>query len=77
MRVTIDQTSLSQPEQKGQPGGLAIQEQAERKAFEKDFIIQVIKRAQEEWESFCTDDFAALVEHVHFVRYCQDTSGWG
>src|SRR6266699_433790 len=52
--MTIDQTSPPQPKQRGQPETLTIQdqEQEEREAFEEDFVVQVIKRAEEEWETF-------------------------
>ena len=50
--MTRDQTSLSQPKQKDQSRVLAVQDQEDRKAFEEDFVIQVAKRAKEEWETF-------------------------
>src|SRR6266699_192927 len=52
--MTMNQTSLSQPKQKDQPAALAEQdqEQEEREAFEEDFVIQVVKRAKEEWKTF-------------------------
>src|SRR6266571_6536760 len=47
-----DQMSLLQPKQKDQSRVLAVQDQEDRKAFEEDFVIQVAKRAKEEWETF-------------------------
>src|SRR5260370_27634102 len=52
--MTGDLTLLPQPKQKDQPGTLAVQnqDQEDGKEFEEDFVIQVIKHAKEEWETF-------------------------
>src|SRR5438876_15102 len=53
-RMTMSQMSPSQPNQKDQSAVLAVQDQnqEEIKKQAEDFIIQVAKRAQEEWETF-------------------------
>src|SRR2546430_12496728 len=53
-RMTMNQTSPSQPKQRDQSGALAVQDQNQEdiKKREEDFIIQVAKRAKEEWETF-------------------------
>src|SRR5260370_21000586 len=45
-----DQMSLPQPKQKDPPGALAVQNQDQEE--EEDCIIQIAKRAKEEWETF-------------------------
>src|SRR5260370_12746925 len=51
--MTRDPTSFPQPKQKDPPGVLAVQNQdQEERKEEEDFIIQIAKRAKEEWETF-------------------------
>src|SRR5579859_1979508 len=50
--MTRDQMSLPQLKQKDQSIVLADQDQYQEERKEEDFIIQIAKRAKEEWETF-------------------------